>query len=162
MCSRIFYSSLASDEGRLPAKLRTIICHHQSSVYTAGTSWDGLDFKHKTELWLFGAISFSVPGVGCDVWTLECWPTRGGGAAATPESYLLRQTLLGDPRAGRLELSGFLGFKNKQRESYCGVNDRHRRGKLRSSPTSLRERGSVCEGTTWSTQHQPPPPPHQS
>lgn len=67
MCSRIFYSSLAFNKGKLPAKLRIIICHHQSSVYTVGTSWDRLDFKHKTELLLFGAISFSVPGVCCDV-----------------------------------------------------------------------------------------------
>lgn len=83
MCSRIFYSSLALDEGKLPAKLRIIICRHQSSVYTVGASWDRLDFKHKTELLLFGAISFCVPGVCRDVWTRECWPARGGGRHTT-------------------------------------------------------------------------------
>lgn len=46
MCSRIFYSSLAFYEGKLPAKLRVIICRHQSGAYVVGALWDGLDFKH--------------------------------------------------------------------------------------------------------------------
>lgn len=78
MCSRIFYSSLAFDEGRLPAKLRIVICRHQSSVYTVGTSWDRLDFKHKTEFLLFRAISSHVPGVFGGAWTLEGRPAREG------------------------------------------------------------------------------------
>lgn len=94
MCSRIFYSSLAFDEGKLPAKLRIIICRHQSSVYTVGTSWDRLDFKHKMELLLFGAVSFCPRSVSrcVDAGVLACpWGQQ------PHHSFLLPQTVLGPP-----------------------------------------------------------------
>lgn len=50
MRSHIFYSSLAFRKGKLPAKPRTVICHHQSSVSVVGTSWMDLVLSIRTTL----------------------------------------------------------------------------------------------------------------
>lgn len=41
----VFYSSLALHEGKLPAKLRFVICHHQSSVCVVGAMDSILSIK---------------------------------------------------------------------------------------------------------------------